>query len=109
MQEREQKKAEKQRRLDQRNNSGSKRLNASSHSQRAAKRQLEDNCPESGIQHREISEDECAVCFGLHEEDPEQVEWLRCTNEDCNVWSHTDCLENCDGVYVCYACGTLLM
>ena len=65
--------------------------------------------PETGIQHHELSENECAICFGLHEEDPEPVEWLKCTNEDGNVWSHTDCLEVCDGTYVCYACRTLLI
>jgi len=39
------------------------------------------------------------ICFGLHEEDPEPVEWL----------NNTYCLEVCDGACVCYACGTLLM
>jgi len=57
-----------------------------------ATQQVHDS-PETGIQHRELSENECTVCFGLYEEDPEPVEWLKCTNEDCNVWSHTNCLE----------------
>jgi len=73
-------------------------------SQRATQ-QVPDS-PETGIQHCELSENECAFCFGVLEEDPEPVEWLKCTNEQCNVWSHTDC---CDGAYVCYACGTLLI
>ena len=55
-----------------------------------AMRQVPDS-PETGIQHCELSENKRAVCFGLHEEDPEPVEWLKCTNEQCNVWSHTDC------------------
>jgi len=29
------------------------------------------NSPETGIQHRELSENKRAICIGLHEEDPE--------------------------------------
>ena len=76
-------------------------------SQRATQ-QIPDS-PETSIQHRELSENECAICFGLYEEVPEPVEWVKCTNEQCNIWSHTDCLEACDGAYVCYVCGTLLI
>jgi len=98
---REEKKAQKQKMLDQRKDMQRRGSSRAPH-------QVHDS-PETGIQHRELSENECAVCFGLHEEDSEPVEWLKCTNEDCNVWSHTNCLEVCDGAYVCYACGTLLI
>ena len=60
----------------------------------------EDECDEVGLQHREISESECAVCFGQWEEDDTE-EWLMCTNDKCGVWSHTDFLEKCDDAYVC--------
>ena len=63
----------------------------------------EDECDEVGLQHREISESECAVCFGQWEEDDTE-EWLMCTNDKCGVWSHTDCLEKCDDAYVCFLC-----
>ena len=52
----------------------------------------ENECDEGGLQHREISESECAVCFGHWEED-DADEWLMCTNDQCGVWSHTKCLE----------------
>ena len=41
----------------------------------------EDECDEVGLQHREISESECAVCFSHWEED-DADEWLMCTNEN---------------------------
>ena len=63
----------------------------------------EDECDEVGLQHHEILESECAVCFGHWEED-DADEWLICTNEKCGVWSHTDCLEKSDDAYVCVLC-----
>ena len=63
---------------------------------------------EVGLQHREISESECAVCFGHWEED-DADEWLMCTNENCGVWSHSNCLEKCDDTYVCVLCQTCFL
>lgn len=68
----------------------------------------EDECDEVGLQHREISESECAACFGQWEEDDAE-EWLICTNDKCGVWSHTDCLEKCDDAYVCVLCQTCFL
>ena len=39
--------------------------------------------------------------FGLHEDDPDPAEWIQRTNEDCNMWSHAECLEMCEDAYVC--------
>ena len=66
-----------------------------------------------GLQSREISLNECAVCFGLYEEDFDEVighvtaEWIQCTNSNCSVWSHADCLEKADGDYICVLCETV--
>ena len=68
----------------------------------------EDECEEVGLQHREISESECAACFGHWEED-DADEWLMCTNEMCGVWSHTNCLEKSDDAYVCVLCQTCFL
>ena len=50
----------------------------------------------------------CCV-FWVYEDDPEPAEWIRCTNEDYQVWSHADCLEKCEDTYVCVVCETLLL
>ena len=63
---------------------------------------------EDGVQHHEVSQNECATCFGLFEDDTDPVEWIECTNKDCGVWTHADCLEQCDNAYVCVACQALL-
>jgi len=68
----------------------------------------DDECEESGLQYREISESECAACFGQWEED-DADEWLKCTNENCGVWSHADCLEKSDDAYICVLCQTCFM
>ena len=66
-----------------------------------------------GLQHHEFSMNECAVCCGLYEEDIDEEtgevtsDWIQCTNVDCAVWSHVDCLELSDGDYVCIVCHTL--
>ena len=66
-----------------------------------------------GLQRREVSSNECAVCFGLYDEDVNSEtgdlmsDWIQCTNNDCAVWVHTECLDKCDGDYVCRICETL--
>ena len=53
------------------------------------------------------------MCFGLYEEDFDEAtghvtaEWIQCTNSDCSVWSHADCLEEADGDYICVLCETV--
>ena len=60
---------------------------------------------EDDLQHNEISQNECAACFGTYEEDPNTgdliAEWIQCTNKSCGVWSHCDCLDKTEGEYVC--------
>ena len=66
-----------------------------------------------GLQGREVSSNECAACFGLYEEDidPDSGditrEWIQCTDEDCGVWMHTECLDKCDDDFVCCICGAI--
>ena len=78
-----------------------------------SKRQRVDNSfdesQDTEIQYREISTNECAACFGLYEDDPDPVEWIQCTNKDCKVWSHAECLEMCEDAHVCVICETLLL
>jgi len=67
---------------------------------------------EDGLQHHEISQNECAACFGAYEEDVDDdgnltVEWIQCTNKSCNVWSHCNCLDNTEGEYICTICHTM--
>ena len=60
---------------------------------------------DGGLQHCEISKNNCATCFGQWEDDDDAVEWLCYT---CGVWSHTECLEKCDdaSIYICAFCQT---
>ena len=66
----------------------------------------------SGLQHREISNNECAVCIGAYDDDvidgELQREWIRCTNvHSCGKWMHCDCIyKNPDGSYKCNICST---
>ena len=46
---------------------------------------------ESGVQSNEISNNECALCFGLYEDDLSMTgklerEWVQCTNTTCGKW-----------------------
>ena len=66
---------------------------------------------EDGLQHNEISQNECAACFGTYEEDLNNAgdliaEWIQCTNKSCGVWSHCDCLDKTEGEHVCAICQT---
>lgn len=106
--EREAKKAEAEK--NRKNKDATKKRPVRSSDTANSKRQkiCDDECNEVGLQHREISESECAVCFGHWEED-DADEWLMCTNEKCGVWSHTNCLEKCDDAYVCVLCQTCFL
>jgi len=61
----------------------------------------DDDDDDGGLQHYEISNDECAACFGQWEDDDDAVEWLCCNNEECGMWSPAECLEKCDDAYIC--------
>ena len=93
-QERQAKQAEKQKKAEQKKSSGQKRNNSSCDGSRSKQQKLdsgEDESQDAGIQHHEISKDECAACFGLFEDDADSVEWIECTNENCRVWAHAEC------------------
>ena len=65
---------------------------------------------EDGIQSHEISNNECAICFGLCQDDLSSTgklltEWVECTNTTCKKWMHIQCLQLKDGLYVCGLCG----
>ena len=60
-------------------------LVSNSKRQKFVEDKTDDECEEVGLQRREISESECAACFGQWEDD-ETEEWLKCTNDKCGVW-----------------------
>ena len=56
---------------------------------------------EDGVQSHEISNNECAVCFGLYQDDLSSTgklltEWVECTNAGCKKWMHAQCLQLSD-------------
>jgi len=58
------------------------------------------------VQNREISSNECAICFGLYQNDLSTTgklmrEWVECTNERCKKWMHRQCLQEDNDLYVC--------
>ena len=62
-----------------------------------------------GLQKGEISNNECAVCFGVYEDDlmdgELHKEWIQCTKKSCGKWMHVECLStNDDNLYVCQIC-----
>ena len=66
-----------------------------------------------GIQSREISLNECAVCFGAYDDDLGQDgkpvrDWIQCTYPDCSKWMHEECLEkDSNHCMICPLCHTL--
>ena len=108
--ERQAKQAEKQKKAEQKGTTGQKRngLFVGSRSKRQRLDRRENESHDTGVQQREVSKDECAACFGLFEDDDELVEWIVCTNDDCKVWCHAECVEKCDVAYVYVVCQTLL-
>ncbi len=73
---------------------------------------------ESGLQGKELTTNECAVCIGACEEDlkPNGMlvhEWVQCPNTGCAKWMHEDCVEAGDDpesetpVLKCHLCGTV--
>ena len=68
-----------------------------------------DSQDEDGIQSKEISSNECAICFGLYQDDLSSTgklltEWVECPNIACKKWMHIQCLQLSDGLYVCGLC-----
>ena len=45
------------------------------------------------------SGDTCAVCCGAYVDDVDDItgevtaDWIQCTEDDCEAWSHVDCLD----------------
>ena len=70
----------------------------------------QESADEDGVQSREISNNECAVCFSLYQDDLSSTgklltEWVECANEGCKKWMHIQCLQLRDGLYACVLCG----
>ena len=64
---------------------------------------------EDGIQSKEISNNECVICFGLYQDDLSSTgklltEWVECLNIACKKWMHIQCLHLSEGLYVCGLC-----
>ena len=60
-----------------------------------------------GIQSREISSNECAVCFGVYDDDLGQDgkpvrDWIQCTYPDCSKW-----MKDSNHCMICPLCHTL--
>ena len=68
---------------------------------------------ECGLQTNEISSNECAVCFGLYDEDLDPktnqptCDWIQCTNKNCAVWMHIYCSSCFNNRYKCPLCETV--
>ena len=61
------------------------------------------------VQDKDISSNECAICFGLYQDDLSSAgnlmrEWVECTNEWCKKWMHSQCLQVNNDLYVCGIC-----
>ena len=57
-----------------------------------------------------IPDDQCAICYGAYTEDIDEVtgdvlkDWIQCTDKNCGVWAHIDCLESkFMAIFVVYA------
>lgn len=67
---------------------------------------------ESGVQSNEISNNKCALCFGLFEDDLSVIgklerEWVQCTNAICAKWMHSECLHTEGNMFICGVCNML--
>ena len=51
---------------------------------------------------------ECAVCFGLYEDDIADgqltQEWIQCTEAGCRKWMHISCLDTDGDMFICNVC-----
>ena len=81
------------------------------HKQSGVPKPNEHSGNETGIQTNEITNSECAACFGLYEDDllpdGELVEeWVECTG--CKKWMHGQCVRLDDQeLMACCLCGTV--
>lgn len=55
------------------------------------------------------SGDVCTVCCGAYSDDIDDdgevsADWIQCTEVECGVWSHVDCLEREARGFVCASC-----
>ena len=71
----------------------------------------------SGVRYEEAAQDSCSVCFGLYKDDLDEEtgciatdrEWIQCSDQDCGVWSHVECLEESNGGFICALCQNVFM
>ena len=67
---------------------------------------------QGGAAYQEISKDMCCVCLGLWKDDMDEEKgclmpghvWIQCSDEECGVWSHVECLEEAAGGFSCSVC-----
>ena len=119
--EEERKKKAEERELEKKRKAELRKVERRRKAEEKERRQAEkENCPvrnkkkhhresRDGLQQGEISNNECATCFGLYEDDLVDGElcreWIRCTNNDCGKWMHIECLATADDqLYVCRVC-----
>ena len=63
---------------------------------------------------RNIPDDQCAICYGAYTDDINEVtgevlkDWIQCTDKNCGVWAHIDCLEKQIHGYLCGLCFNFL-
>ena len=63
---------------------------------------------------RNIPDDQCAICYGAYTDDIDEVtgevlkDWIQCTDKNCGVWAHIDCLEKQIHGYLCGLCFNFL-
>ena len=58
---------------------------------------------------KKTSQDTCCVCLrdDIDEETGNVLlehDWIRCSEDDCGVWSHVKCLEDSAEGFVCSIC-----
>ena len=59
-----------------------------------------------------VHDDICLVCTGHYLNDINKEtglvmggrDWIQCTDEECGVWSHVECLDVSSGSYICAKC-----
>ena len=67
---------------------------------------------QGGAAYKETNTNTCCVCFGIHKDDIDEEtgclipghEWIQCNDEECGVWSRSQCLQETSGGFLCSMC-----
>ena len=110
--EREKKAAEREELKRQKAKQKEQRLMRKTRKSKAAAAKASGETSIEGIHCREISSNECAVCFGAYDDDLADGkplrDWIQCTYPDCSKWMHEECLEkDSNHCMICPLCHTL--